>query len=75
MGERIWNMERQFNTAAGLSKADDTLPKRILEEPAPSGAAKGMVCKLDEMLPKYYEVRGWTADGVPTADTLNRLGL
>lgn len=75
MGERIWNMERQFNTAAGLSKADDTLPKRILEEPAPSGAAKGMVCKLDEMLPKYYEVRGWTADGVPTADTLSRLGL
>ena len=75
MGERIWNMERQFNIAAGLGKADDTLPKRILEEPAPSGAAKGLVCKLGEMLPHYYAVRGWNADGAPTSETLARLGL
>lgn len=75
MGERIWNMERQFNFAAGLSSADDTLPKRILEEPAPSGAAKGLVCKLGEMLPKYYELRGWSADGSPKPETLSRLGL
>ncbi len=75
MGERIWNMERQFNLNAGLSGNDDTLPKRILEEPAPSGAAKGLTCKLDEMLPKYYQLRGWSADGRPTGETLSRLGL
>lgn len=75
LGERVWNMERQFNLAAGLSKADDTLPKRILEEPAPSGAAKGLTCKLGEMLPKYYELRGWTPDGAPKPETLSRLGL
>ena len=75
LGERIWNMERQFNNAAGMTKADDTLPKRILEEPAPSGAAKGLVCKLDEMLPQYYELRGWSKDGIPTSSTLSRLGL
>jgi len=75
MGERIWNMERQFNNAAGMTKADDTLPKRILEEPAPSGAAKGLVCKLDEMLPRYYDARGWSPEGVPTSETLKRLGL
>ena len=74
-GERIWNLERQFNMAAGLSSKDDTLPKRILEEPAPSGAAKGLVCKLPEMLPKYYELRGWTADGEIKPETLSRLGL
>ncbi|MGR8921142.1 MAG: aldehyde ferredoxin oxidoreductase family protein [Gammaproteobacteria bacterium] len=75
LGERVWNMERQFNLAAGLSGLDDTLPKRILEEPAPSGAAKGLVCKLDEMLPAYYELRGWDAEGRPKPDTLARLGL
>lgn len=75
LGERVWNMERQFNLAAGLSKADDTLPRRILEEPAPSGAAKGLTCKLGEMLPKYYELRGWTPDGAPKPETLSRLGL
>ena len=74
-GERIWNLERQFNLAAGMSGADDTLPKRILEEPAPSGAAKGLVCRLSDMLPGYYEQRGWTADGEIKPETLSRLGL
>ena len=74
-GERIWNLERQFNLAAGLSSKDDTLPPRILTEPAPSGVGKGQVCKLDEMLPKYYELRGWDEGGTPVRETLERLGL
>jgi aldehyde:ferredoxin oxidoreductase len=74
-GERTWNLERQFNLAAGLTAADDTLPKRLLEEPAPGGSAKGKVCELDVMLPEYYEARGWTEDGVPSKETLERLGL
>ena len=74
-GERIWNLERQFNLAAGLTASDDTLPPRILTEPAPSGAAKGWVCKLDEMLPKYYRLRGWDEAGAPSPETLTRLGL
>jgi aldehyde:ferredoxin oxidoreductase len=75
IGERIWNLERLFNLAAGLTAADDTLPKRMLEEPAKTGAAAGKVNMLGEMLPEYYEVRGWTTDGVPTPETLSRLGL
>ncbi len=74
-GERIWVMERMFNLRAGLSKADDTLPKRILEEPADVGTGKGLVCRLDEMLPEYYQLCGYDADGVPTKETLDRLGL
>ncbi len=74
-GERTWNLERQFNLAAGLTRADDTLPKRLLEVPAPGGTAKGKVCELDIMLPEYYEARGWSKDGVPTKKTLARLGL
>ncbi len=74
-GERIWNLERQFNLRAGLTGADDTLPKRLLDVPAPSGTAKGKVAELDVMLPEYYQLRGWSADGVPTDETLNRLGL
>ncbi len=74
-GERTWNLERQFNLAAGLTSADDTLPKRLLEVPAPGGTAKGKVCELDIMLPEYYEARGWTKDGVPKKETLERLGM
>ncbi|MFN3493401.1 MAG: aldehyde ferredoxin oxidoreductase C-terminal domain-containing protein, partial [Hydrogenophaga sp.] len=70
-----WNMEREFNNAAGFTKADDSLPKRLLSEAAKTGASKGMVSKLPEMLPKYYAARGWDAEGRPTAETKTRLSL
>ncbi|MCX7814098.1 MAG: aldehyde ferredoxin oxidoreductase family protein [Tepidimonas ignava] len=75
IGERIWNMEREFNNRAGFTAADDALPPRLLNEPAKTGPAKGLTNKLPEMLPKYYEVRGWDAQGRPTAETKARLGL
>ncbi|HEY0836860.1 MAG TPA: aldehyde ferredoxin oxidoreductase family protein [Azospirillum sp.] len=74
-GERIWNLERQFNLAAGLTAKDDTLPKRLLKEAAKTGPATGRVNDLGKMLPEYYELRGWTPDGVPTNETLSRLAL
>lgn len=75
LGERIWNMEKQFNLAAGFTKADDNLPPRLTTEPAKTGPAKGLVNGLAKMLPEYYELRGWDTEGVPTPDTLSRLGL
>ena len=75
LGERTWNLERQFNLAAGLTGKDDTLPKRLLKEAAKTGPAKGLTNKLGEMLPEYYKIRGWTKDGVPTKKTLKRLKL
>ena len=74
-GERIWNQERLFNLEAGLTTADDTLPRRILEEPCLKGPAEGQVVKLKEMLPDYYRVRGWDENGVPALEKLTELGL
>lgn len=75
VGERIWNMERQFNLAAGLTAKDDDLPPRLKTEPAKTGPAKGLVSGIDKMRPEYYEIRGWDTDGVPTRETLDRLRL
>jgi aldehyde:ferredoxin oxidoreductase len=75
VGERIWNMERDFNLRSGLTAADDTLPKRLLKDAAKTGPAKGRVSDLDKMLPEYYQQRGWTDEGVPTEATRQRLGL
>ena len=75
VGERIWNMERQYNIAAGFTGVDDTLPERLLKDAAKTGPAEGSVNRLNEMLPEYYESRGWSASGEPTAETLGRLGL
>lgn len=74
-GERIWNLERLFNLKAGITKKDDTLPPRMLEEPIPSGPAKGQVHELHVMLPEYYQLRGWDENGVPTEEKLKELGL
>ena len=74
-GERIWNLERDFNAKAGFTAADDTLPPRLLEERAKTGPAEGKVTGLAEMLPEYYQERGWTADGQITDETRSRLGL
>ena len=75
IGERIWNMERDFNNRAGFTSKDDNLPPRLLKEPAKTGPAKGLVNKLPEMLPKYYELRGWDTDGKLKKNTRERLGL
>lgn len=75
VGERVWNLERDFNNAAGFTSNDDKLPKRLLEEAIKSGPTAGQVNRLGEMLPKYYEIRGWTDSGELTPETRQRLSL
>ncbi len=75
IGERIYNMERLFNLKAGIDPSQDTLPKRILEEPIVDGPLKGEVNKLSEMLPEYYQQRGWSSEGIPTDERLQALDL
>ena len=74
-GERIWNLERLFNEAAGFTAKDDSLPPRLLKEAVKMGPTEGQVNRLDEMLPEYYQVRGWTDDGKVTAETQQRLSI
>jgi aldehyde:ferredoxin oxidoreductase len=74
-GERIYNLERAFNVREGLTRADDNLPKRLLEEPLPDGPAKGQVVNLKPLLDAYYEFRGWNEKGTPSSKKLNELGL
>lgn len=74
-GDRIWNLERDYNLKAGIDPSQDTLPKRLLKDPIPDGPSKGNVTRLEEMLPKYYEIRGWTEKGIPKAETLEKLGV
>ena len=75
VGERVWNLERQFNNAAGFTAADDKLPERLVKDAAKTGPAEGLVSGVEKMLPEYYQLRGWTPDGVPTNETLDRLAL
>lgn len=74
-GDRVWTLEKIFNLRAGLDSSQDTLPKRLLEDPIPEGPSEGHVHELGQLLPEYYEVRGWDKSGIPTEETLKKLGL
>jgi aldehyde:ferredoxin oxidoreductase len=76
IGERIVNLNRLFNARCGISRKDDALPKRLVEEGSPKGPSKGEIVELDQMLDDYYTLRGWDLKtGLPLPDTLRRLGL
>jgi aldehyde:ferredoxin oxidoreductase len=79
LGERVWNLVRMFNLREGFTRKDDTLPWRFLNEPLPSGVAKGRRLtreQLKTMLDEYYMLRGWNrATGTPTKEKLKELGL
>ncbi len=74
IGERIYNLERVIMNKYGFTGKDDTLPKRLLQEPMPEGPAKGHVVELDKMKEEYYKLRGWV-DGVPTPEKLKELEI
>ena len=75
IGERIWNLQKLLNIKRGFGRSDDTLPARLLNEPLQEGAPAGQVWRRDEMLDEYYALRGWDADGTPTREKLEELGL
>ena len=79
VGERINNLAHAFNVREGLTRADDTLPERLLTEPLKGGASKGHFISRDElnqMLDEYYEARGWDVQtGAPSREKLEELGL
>jgi aldehyde:ferredoxin oxidoreductase len=76
-GERIWNLERVFNLRAGLDTAHDTLPDRQMTQAGaiPDGPTRGQFNRLGEMLPEYYEERGWDSQGKPQPDKLRELQI
>ena len=74
-GARIFNLKRVFNVACGLTREDDSLPKRILTEPRGTGGSADTLPDLQLQLDEYYPARGWSTEGIPLPETLRSLGL
>ncbi|MGB9135274.1 MAG: aldehyde ferredoxin oxidoreductase C-terminal domain-containing protein [Candidatus Bathyarchaeia archaeon] len=78
VGERVYNLQRAFNAREGLDRNNGTLPPRVFEDPIPNGASRGSFLKgseFERMLDDYYQVRGWSQNGVPTKVNLALPGL
>lgn len=78
VGERIWNLSRAFNVQLGVDRQADYLPRRFSEVPMPDGMGAGHALSRadqDWLLDRYYHLRGWDSQGIPTTETWERLGL
>ena len=70
IGSRIHALQRWLNTREGFSRKDDTLPERFLDKDSPLH-----IIDFESMLEKYYKIRGWDENGIPTPKTMQKLRL
>ncbi len=78
VGERVWNLLRMFNLAAGFTAADDTLSEKLTKRALENGPHEGRTLSpeiLEELKGFYYRQRGWDKAGRPKAAKLRELGL
>jgi aldehyde:ferredoxin oxidoreductase len=76
-GERIVTAKKLFNVREGWTRAEDTLPERLLTEPLPGASADFALTRdgLDRMIASYYAAQGWTASGDVSAERIRALAL
>ncbi len=63
-GRRLIDLKRAYNIKCGITKVDDTLGPRFFQA-IPKGGTKQHVPPLATLLPRYYALRDWDADGRP----------
>lgn len=73
VGCRTLDTERLINADFGLTRADDTLPKRYFDDPMPARQTKGHHIDREQfqgMLDEYYTERGWNREGKVPAEKI-----
>ena len=78
VGERRLNLFRIFNAREGLGRKDDKLPKKFFKQLQGEGPTAGVALTHEEVesaIDEYYRLAGWTNNGVPTPETMERLDI
>ena len=78
VGMRRLNMMRVFNAREGFDRKQDKLPKKFFQALKGTGPTAGVALTHEEMesaLDEYYRLAGWTPNGLPTPQTLERLAI
>ena len=66
--------ERLFNMNEGITRIDDSLPARLINEPKPDGPSKGAIVPIEELKEDYYRATGWDLlTGNPTDSVLEQI--
>ncbi len=80
ISERVWTLTRMIwvREIEDFGRAWDAPPPRFVREPAVGGPTDGQFTPPEDaqqMLDYYYQQRGWDERGIPTPETLERMGL
>jgi len=78
VGQRRLNLLRVFNAREGFTRKDDRLPKKFFQPLQGEGPTAGVAldpAEIEAALDLYYQLNGWTSDGVPTRASLADLGI
>jgi aldehyde:ferredoxin oxidoreductase len=78
VGRRRLNLFRIFNAREGFGRKDDKLPKKLFKTLQGTGPTAGIALtheEIDTAIDQYYKMAGWTADGIPTRETIEALDL
>jgi len=80
VSERIWHLTRAFSAREieDFGRRLDLPPPRFFKEPIPDGPNQGhhlSEADIHHLLTWYYKARGWDENGIPTRQTLKRVGL
>lgn len=74
IGDRGYNMERMYNVKRGITEKDDSLPHRLTKVVQIEEEPNSYV-PLEELKQKYYKIRKWDENGIPTEEKLKKLNL
>lgn len=79
IGRRRLNLMRAYNAREGLTRDQDTLPKKLFRKALSGGRSDGIIMEEAELnagMDMYFEQAGWdVATGIPTRATLEDAGL
>ena len=79
IADRIWNLERAFIVREGITRKDDIMIGRYMDEPIRGGSCDGLAVnreRWDKIMDEYYDLNGWDKKtGIPTRTRMEALGL
>ena len=83
IAKRNISLIRSYNVREGLRRKDDAIPEYAFTKEPPAyfiDLMKRDLRKLDrnlfnKQIDRWYQLKGWDNDGIPTKETLEELGL
>jgi aldehyde:ferredoxin oxidoreductase len=78
LGHRRITLMRTFNAREGFDRKDDRLPKKFYKPLVGVGPSAGVTLTHEEVesaIDEYYNLAGFTIQGVPKPSTLKQLGI